>query len=139
MRLKTEAEMRAVRAAGVKESSVETHFLRRARTYGCKQRKLMGGMYGSEGWPDRVLVWPDGKGTTDWVELKRPKGGKFEPKQLQIQGELRGCGSNVETLYTRTQVDDYFERRSAKLGVWKKKPGSKRGLSVLKKLQTHSI
>lgn len=139
MRLRSESEMRKVRADAVKESSVENHFVRRARQYGCKNRKLMGGIYGPDGWPDRVLVWKDGKGTTDWVELKRPKGGRFEPKQQQIQNELRACGARVETLYTRAEVDEYFAKRASELGVKLRKSASKKGLSALKRMQLLSV
>lgn len=137
MALKTEAQMRQLRADSVKESSIERHFLKRAREYDCMQRKLMP-FYVEDGWPDRVLIWPDGQGTTDWIELKRPKGGKYSQRQLTIMDNLRTCGCNVEGLHTKIQVDDYFDTRSIQLGVKRRKPGRKTGLAKLKQLQDSS-
>jgi hypothetical protein len=116
MKLKTEAEMRQARADSVKETSIEDYFLRVAKRYRCKQRKIMP-FFGPDGWPDRLLIWPDGRGTTDWVELKRPKGGVFQPKQEQVHAELRELGCHVEVLNTRALVDKYFAQRAKELGV----------------------
>lgn len=114
--LRTEEQMRKLRADSVKESSIESHYTRTAKRYGCKQRKITP-FYGPDGWPDRVCIWPDGRGTTDWAELKRPKGGVFQPKQLQIHNELRATGARVDVLATKTAVDAYFRDRAKQLGV----------------------
>lgn len=116
MKLRTEAEMREARKGNAKESSVEDHFVKRAKQYGCRQRKLTQ-YYAEEGWPDRVCVWRDGRGTTDWCELKRPKGGKLEPRQKTILADLAACGARVEVLTTREAVDTYFAHRARELGV----------------------
>lgn len=121
MQLKTAAQMRQARADSVKEDSVEGYFIKQAKRYRCKQRKLSP-LDGVIGWPDRLLVWPAARGiapqgAVDFVELKRPKGGRFQPKQEAIQEELRERNCNVETLYTREQVDEYFRRRAKQLGV----------------------
>lgn len=118
MRLKTEEEMRQIRKDSVREDSVERYFLSQAKRYRCMQRKnatYMG--LGAEGWPDRVIVWPDGRGTADWIELKRPKGGRAETKQPQVQADLRAQGARVEVLHTRETIDAYFRARSKELGV----------------------
>jgi hypothetical protein len=112
--MKTEAQMRQVRADAVKESSIENYFVRQAKRYGCKQRKITP-FFGPDGWPDRLCIWHDGR--TDYIELKRPKGGKFEPKQQQIHRELREMGCVVLVLNTKVLVDEYFRNRAAKLGV----------------------
>lgn len=135
MKLKTEDEMRQVRADAVKEDAIESYFVRRAAKYGCRQRKITP-FYAPDGWPDRVCVWPDGKGTTDWVELKRPKGGRYSTRQLTVMAELRACGCNVRGLHTKQEVDDYFVTRAMQLKVKLVKPkGGKAGLAKLKQLQ----
>ena len=134
MRLKTEDEMRQVRADAVKEAPIEAHFVRMAKKYDCMQRKNMP-FYAPDGWPDRVIVWPCQDGITDWVELKRPKGGRYSERQLRIIAELRKRGSNVAQLHTKAKVDEYFETRANQLGVRIKKPGSKAGLKRLLELQ----
>lgn len=116
MKLKTEEEMRQLRKDSTKESSIEGYFLRQAKRYGCRQRKITP-FYGPDGWPDRLLVWPDGRGTTDWVELKRPKGGIFQPKQEQVHEDLRSCGALVMVISTRELVDAYLKGRAKQLGV----------------------
>ena len=114
LKLKTEAEMKTERKKSTKEASVETHFIKQAKKYFCVQRKLTQ-YYAEEGWPDRLIVWPDGRGTTDWVELKRPVGGKLEPRQKIIIARLKDCGANVVVLHTRELVDEYFRLRAAEL------------------------
>lgn len=137
--LRTEAQMRKLRADGTKEASIEGYFVRSCHKWGCMQRKLTS-IYAPDGWPDRVCVWPDGKGTADWVELKRPVGGRFEKQQPKIHEDLRARGANVEVLHTREVVDEYFARRSKQLGVKKRKPtGDKAGLAKLKQLQLSSV
>jgi hypothetical protein len=116
MRLKTEAQMKKVRADSVKESSVEGYFVQVAKRYGCKRRKITP-FYGPDGWPDQMIIWQDGRATTDWVELKRPKGGVFQPKQQQVHAELREYGCRVEVLNTRATVDKFFADRAKELGV----------------------
>ena len=106
--------MKTERKKSTKEASVETHFIKQAKKYFCVQRKLTQ-YYAEEGWPDRLIVWPDGRGTTDWVELKRPVGGKLEPRQKIIIARLKSCGANVVVLHTKELVDEYFDNRAAKL------------------------
>lgn len=127
--------MRAVRAKAAKESTVENHFLKLARKYRCRQRKLSP-LDGVEGWPDRMLVWPDGRGTVDFIELKRPHGGRYERKQEQIQEELRACGSLVLTINAKSVLDDFFASRAAELGVKLVKPPKRSNtLAKLRQLQ----
>lgn len=114
LKLKTEAEMRETRKKATKETSVEDHFVRTAKKYKCVQRKLTQ-YYAEDGWPDRLCVWPDGQGTTDWIELKRPVGGKLEPRQPVIMGRLRACGATVLVLHTKALIDEYFRLRADQL------------------------
>lgn len=114
-KLKSEDQVRQARADSTKEASVEKYFMAQARRYRCMQRKLSP-LDGVVGWPDRLLVWPC-RGVTDYIELKRPKGGRYEPKQEKIQADLVGCGCFVSTLHTRAAVDAYFKARAKELGV----------------------
>lgn len=116
MRLKSEAQMRKARADARTEAPVETHFRKVAKLYGCLQRKLTQ-FYAEDGWPDRLCVWPDGRGTCDWVELKRPSGGRLEPRQKVIIPELRSRGATVEIINTKELVDRWFRVRAVALGV----------------------
>jgi hypothetical protein len=122
--LRSAAEMRQVRADATKESSIERHFIMRAKQYGCRQRKLTQ-YYAEEGWPDRLLVWR-GPGVTDFPELKRPKGGKLEPRQKTILADLIACGCTCPVLHTKEAVDAYFASRAKQLGVRPVVPLTKR-------------
>jgi hypothetical protein len=116
VRLKTAAEMRKKREDAAKEAPIEGHFISTAKRYGCLQRKLTQ-FYAEDGWPDRLCVWPDKRGTTDWVELKRPKGGKLEPRQKVIIPELQARGARVEVLRTKEGIDAWFAARAKELRV----------------------
>lgn len=100
--------------AGVREVRVEDYFVQMAVQYRCKAPKLVAGD-GLRGWPDRMLLWP--VGIVDYVELKRPEGGKFEPLQERTHYELRKMGFRVEVLNTNEKVRLYFQQRAATLGV----------------------
>lgn len=59
------------------------------------------------GWPDRMVLLP---GAPEFVETKRPKGGRFEPLQLRVHAMLRGLGYTVCVLRTKAEVDEYVIR-----------------------------
>lgn len=62
------------------------------------------------GWPDRNVYWPNG--IHDLVELKRPKGGRYEPLQLRTHATLRKLGHSVFVLLTKEDVYKYLKRRA---------------------------
>ncbi len=81
------------------EDAVEGHLVRRVKALGglaVKVRFLTG-------WPDRMVLLPGGK--LVWFELKRPKGGKFEPLQPYWIKTLRGLGFRVWVCKTKDEVD----------------------------------
>lgn len=108
--------------AGALESSVEKFFVKEAEEYRCVQKKVIG----VRSWPDRDLLWPAGTtygiGITDYVELKRPKGGRYEKGQKELLQALRDAGHHAVTLSTKQQVRRFFIERAAMLGVPKRPP-----------------
>ncbi len=95
------------------EASVEDTLVRLAHEYGCKAEKMY-----TRGWPDRMVLWP--VGVVEFVELKRPVGGRFEPLQLRTHDTLRKMGFTVLVLNTTPKVNLYFQQTAAKLGVQRK-------------------
>jgi hypothetical protein len=91
------------------ERAVEGHLVRQLALvinrgyYRCKVKKIGGP--GWRGWPDRMVLY-DG-GCAHFIELKRPKGGKFEPLQLHTHDMLRKLGFAVFVLNTKAEVDKY--------------------------------
>lgn len=56
------------------------------------------------GWPDRLVLLQGGR--LCFFELKRPKGGKFEPLQERIHKMLRDMGFYVFVCKTKDEVDE---------------------------------
>lgn len=102
--------------AEVRESVIEDYLLRRLRSLGHRRtlvKKISGP--GWRGWPDRMVLYDDDAqdyGCTHWIELKRPKGGKFEPLQERRHEKLRGMGFVVRVLNTKAKVDGYIDEVS---------------------------
>lgn len=100
----------------VRESVIEKYLVTRLRAmrvtypYRLVVVKKIGGP-GWRGWPDRMALFDsDGEhGCTHWLEVKRPKGGRFEPLQLRRHGELRDMGFVVRVVNTRELVDLYTD------------------------------
>jgi hypothetical protein len=88
------------------ESSVEGHLRRSVRAAGGKCEKLKG----PEGWPDRTCLWPGA--ICDFVETKRPKGGRYQPLQRRTHARLRALGFRVEVLNTKALVNAYIASRT---------------------------
>jgi hypothetical protein len=82
----------------VTEDVIERHLLREVK----KLRGITFKMLFRRGWPDRLVLLP---GRWMFIELKRPKGGRFEPLQLRTHARLRAQGYEVHVCYTKEQVD----------------------------------
>lgn len=97
--------------ASVRESVIEAYLVKRVKSLGSSYPyyrvtvKKIGGP-GWRGWPDRVVLYEGG--FTHWLEVKRPKGGRFEPLQLRRHETLRRMGYVVRVVNTRTLVDEYI-------------------------------
>lgn len=104
------------RSAHTLESAVEKFFTEEAVEYGCIQHKVIG----VRSWPDRNLYWP--VGAVDMVELKKPKGGRFEKGQKELHQQLRDMGHTCVVLKTKEQVKKWFRERAAMLGVPRRPP-----------------
>ena len=102
----------------VREEVIERHFCARARDFGCGEVKLP-----ITTWPDRMLLWP--VGVADFVELKRPKGGRFQRGQEQRHIWLRKLGFTCVVLHTKASIDKFFRTRADTLGVARRPPMEK--------------
>jgi len=89
----------------MRESRVETTFVRLAKRHGWKVRKVS--WPGRRGAPDRLIMRPGSKPYL--VELKRPKGGRLSALQKIEHAELRACGFLVLVLNTIEAVEQWFE------------------------------
>lgn len=88
-------------AINYRESIIEGHLVRRVKQYGGLAIK----MQKRRGWPDRIVLWEGG--LTHWIELKRPKGGRYEPLQLRVHQLIRRMGHTCIVLNTKEAVDEY--------------------------------
>lgn len=88
----------------MKESTVESHFVKRVRERGGIPYKFRSPQRRSV--PDRIAVMPDG--ITLWCEIKAPD---KEPRddQLREHQRLRDRGHVVLVLDTKERVDFYFD------------------------------
>lgn len=79
------------------ESEIEKYYLSFVRAHHGVALKLK-----SRNWPDRVVIWPEGK--TCFVELKRP-GGKVRAGQKAIHEQMRQLGHRVFVIDRRDQFE----------------------------------
>jgi hypothetical protein len=61
----------------------------------------------NRGVSDRIACMPDG--STWFVELKRPKGGRLSPLQQIFAGEMLMLNQKYLCLWTKEQIDDFAE------------------------------
>lgn len=103
----------------VREAVIEKYLVRQVRLlqvgYGRKAviKKISG--QGWRGWPDRVIFFEAAPeldnptpACTHWLEVKRPKGGRFEPLQLRNHKMLRNMGFVVRVVNTPELVNGYI-------------------------------
>jgi hypothetical protein len=97
--------MRAVqkRVIPEDEASVERHLIKRVKALKGLAIKVMF----LTGWPDRMVLLPGGR--IVWFELKRPKGGRFQPLQPYWIKTLRKLGFGVYVCKTKQEVDEVLD------------------------------
>jgi len=83
----------------MRESTIEARLVREVRRRGGRCEK-----WGRNGWPDRIVMWPDGR--VDFVETKAPgeKPLKLQEKRAE---QLRLLKCPVYTLDSPQAVEDY--------------------------------
>ena len=82
------------------EATVENHLKKRVKVLKGLAIKMML----LPGWPDRLVFLPGG--VLMFFELKRPVGGKFEPRQERRHTYLRELGFTVIVARTKAEVDE---------------------------------
>lgn len=97
----------------VREAVIEKYLVKRLGEVGrqyahCKNRVKKISGPGWRGWPDRVALFSFG--VSHWLEVKRPKGGRFEPLQLRRHKDLRSFGFVVRVVNTKFLVDEYIDQ-----------------------------
>lgn len=70
-------------------------------------------LIGDNGWFDRVVFWPGGRPSL--VEVKKPKGWRYQPLQQRTHAEYAALGYDVELIETKVQVDVFIRKRIASL------------------------
>ena len=58
---------------------------------------------------DRIACLPDG--STWFVEIKRPKGGRLSPLQDIFAQEMRALCQSYACLWTKEQIDNWLKER----------------------------
>ena len=86
------------------EHSVETYFVKRVEN-DLGGMALKGAVPGRR-FIDRIAILPGG--VTVYVEVKRPKGGRYSAHQIETLRRLVEMGHHVETLHTKAQVDQWL-------------------------------
>jgi len=81
------------------EDAVERHLIRWVKSVQGKHFKIRF----MRGWPDRLVLLHGGR--LVFFELKRPKGGKFEPLQLRVHDALRKMGFRVYVCHTKDAIN----------------------------------
>lgn len=82
------------------ERDLERYFSAQCKKQGLMTLKLH--VRFSRGWPDRVVLFPNGK--LIWVELKRP-GGKPTPLQTKTIDQMREYGQAVHIIDSKEGID----------------------------------
>lgn len=95
----------------VLEYSVENFFVKQVET-------VLGGIALKGDIPgrrfiDRIVILP--YGVTAYVELKRPKGGRYSGHQKETLSRLEGWGHKVARLKTKQEVEEWVSWMSSHL------------------------
>ena len=78
-----------------------------------KQIEKRGGIFfkfvspGNKGVPDRIAILPDGR--LYFIELKRPKGGRYAPLQVWQQKRLKEFKQEVRCIKNTEEAEKFME------------------------------
>lgn len=89
------------------ESIVENHLVWSVGRIGGKTFKFRSPQ--QRGVADRIVCLPDG--STWFVELKKPKGGRLAPLQKLHADELRRLNQNYTCLWSTKEIDEWMTQR----------------------------
>ena len=92
----------------MKESEIENLLVWHVERLGGKAYKFTSPS--NRGVADRIACMPDG--STWFVELKRPKGGRLSPLQKIFAGEMHSLNQKYACLWTKEQVDEWADKVS---------------------------
>jgi len=92
----------------MKESEIEKYFVWSVEFMGGKAYKFTSP--GNRGVSDRIAVLPNG--STWFVELKRPKGGRLSPLQVIFRDEVLDLNQKYALLNTREQIDEWIKTQA---------------------------
>lgn len=87
----------------MKESTIETHLVKRIRRMGGAAYKFVSPAH--RGVADRVVCLPDG--STWFVELKA-EGGRLSPLQKVFADEMRRLRQKYVCLWSKDQIDEWL-------------------------------
>ena len=89
----------------VKESEIEQYLVWHVTKLGGKAYKFTSPS--NRGVADRVVCLSDG--STWFIELKRPKGGRLSPLQQIFAGEMLMLNQKYACLWSKEQIDEWVE------------------------------
>ena len=87
------------------EKTVENHFCWAVERLGGKTWKFVSPA--NRGVSDRIACLPDG--STWFVELKRPKGGRLSELQKIFAAEMQRLNQHYAVLWTKEQVNEFIQ------------------------------
>ena len=83
------------------EKIIEEELIRRVRAIGGRAEKVT--VLGTRGFFDRIVVLPGGR--VVFVEVKRPKGGRLSPHQIQRIAHYKMLGAAVAEVRNSEDID----------------------------------
>lgn len=89
----------------MKEKEIETYLVWHVQRLGGKAYKFVSPS--NRGVSDRVVCLPNG--STWFVELKRPKGGRLSPLQQIFAGEMQMLNQKYACLWSKEQIDQWIK------------------------------
>lgn len=86
------------------EKEIEDYFVWAVERAGGKSWKFTSPS--NRGVSDRIVCMPDG--STYFVELKRPKGGRLSPLQVLFAADMKRLNQKYACLWTKDQIDEWL-------------------------------